>query len=193
MNPFSDINLIDEHIASRYPRTIQIDATRQMTITPMVPSDWSMLGDFLEAIPSRDRKFFRHDLSDAARVERWCSQLDYWHILPILGWCDAHIVADATLQREPGLWTAHIAKIRLLLHPDYRQQGIGTQMVHELIELADELQLHKVVHECAAEQQDLISCLQKIGFQTAARLPNFIRDRDGNFHEMVLMVYSVRN
>jgi RimJ/RimL family protein N-acetyltransferase len=150
-----------------------------------------MLAEFLSAIPDSTRRFFRHELSDAARVERWCSTLDFTHYVPILAWNGDQIVADATLQREPGLWTAHIGKLRLLVHPRFQRRGIGSLMVQEIVEVAQELGLHKLVHECAADQVDLTSLLEKCGYSEVARLPDFVRDHNGALHDMVMMARSL--
>lgn len=191
MNPSREPQVMERRFGERYPREIALADGAKLTLTPMVPSDWQLLEQFLSSIRDPDRRFLRHDMSDPARVERWCSELDYRHILPLLAWIGGSIVADATLHREPGLWTAHLGKLRLLVHPGYRGRGIGARMVAELVDVASELSLHKVVTECAAEQRDLISLLERSGFFEAARLPEFIRDREGRLHDMVMMVYSL--
>jgi GNAT superfamily N-acetyltransferase len=139
-------------------------------------------------VPEAEQRFFRQDTTISERVEQWCSQLDYRHLLPLLAWNGDRIVADATLEQEPGLWTAHVAKIRLLVHPEFRRRGIGGRLLQELIELASESGLHKLVYECAADQTELMGHLVHCDFISAARLPDFIRDRNGKLHDMVLMV-----
>lgn len=175
-------------IAERYPRELQLDDGLRLTLTPMVPSDWQYLESFLHAVPEPERKFFRQDSSIAERVEQWCSALDYRNLLPLLAWSGDRIVGDATLEQEPGLWTAHVAKIRILVHPDFRRQGIGGRLLNELVELARELGLHKLLVECAAEQIELMKHFDQCNFTASARLKDFIRDRSGKFHDMVLMV-----
>jgi GNAT superfamily N-acetyltransferase len=191
MCPFTATSLTDDRLASRYPREISLADATEVTLTPMVPSDWKMLEDFIGDTPAADRKFFRRDISDPDRVMRWCTELDYQHILPLLAWHEGRIVADAALQREPGLWTAHIGRLRVLVHPDYRHLGLATHLVDELTDIARDFGLHKLVHECAAEQTDLISMLAQRGFGVAARLPDFICDRNSQYHEMVLMVLGL--
>jgi len=201
LNIPSDGHQLGESIAGRYPREIEVagrqDGGRQdagstrLTLTPMVPSDWQFLETFLLAVPEVEQRFFRQDTTIAERVEQWCSELDYRHVLPLLAWSGDRIVADATLEQEPGLWTAHVAKIRLLVHPEFRRRGIGDRLLQELIELAHELGLHKLVYECAADQTELMDHLKRSKFISAARLPDFIRDRQGKLHDMALMVRSV--
>jgi len=124
-------------------------------------------------------------------VRQWCLELDYRHVLPLLAWSGDRIVGDATLEQEPGLWTAHVGKVRLLVHPDFRGRGVGGRLLAEMVELARDLGLHKLVYECAAEQSELIDHLTRAKFVATARLPDFIRDRDGKLHDLLLLVRNL--
>lgn len=177
-----------ESIALRYPRDVHLTDGFALTLTPMVPSDCQFLQRFLEAVPQPEQRFFREDASVAERVERWCTELDYRNVIPLLAWHGDQIVGDATLEQEPGLWTAHVAKVRLMVHPDFRRRGLGRRLLDELIELGRELGLHKLVYECAAEQRELTEHLMRSKFIPAARLADFIRDRNGRLHDMVILV-----
>jgi len=180
-----------ECVSARFPREIDIPDGSKLTLAQMVASDWQFLEDLLRTTPAVERQFFRHDVSDAERVQRWCSELDYRHNLPLLAWHGGRIVADATLEQEPGFWTAHVAKVRLLVRPEYRRRGVATRLMGSLIELAGDLGLHRLVYECAAEQTELMAYLMRLDFKPAATLPEFICDRDGKFHDMVFMVHNV--
>jgi RimJ/RimL family protein N-acetyltransferase len=183
---FDDNAEVSERIAARYPRE-----EYGLTIVPMVASDWPMLEQFLADTPAEEQRFFRRGASDRGRVERWCRQLDYRHTLPLLAWQDDRIVADGVLERESGLWTSHVGKLRLLVHAAHRRRGLGQMMLRELIAVAAALNLHKLVYECAAEQQSLIALLKRLRFHEAARLPEFIRDFDGRLHDLVVMVHDL--
>ncbi|MEX0710785.1 MAG: GNAT family N-acetyltransferase [Pirellulales bacterium] len=177
--------------AARYPKELSLAEGSSLTLTPMVASDWPMMEEFLRATPDEERRFFRRDASDPARVERWCSQLDYGHVFPLFAWRGKSIGADVILERDSGLWTSHVAKVRLLVKPAFRGRGLGRQMISEVIELARLFDLHKLCYECAADQHALVAFLSACGFNEAARLEGFIRDRDGAFHDMVIMVYDL--
>jgi len=182
---------LSDSVASRYPKELELADGTRLTLAPMVPADWQFLETLLHAVPETERRFFRQDTSIAERVEQWCSELDYRHVLPLFAWHGDRIVGDATLEQEPGLWTAHVAKIRLLVHPEFRGRGIGRRLSRELVELARGLGLHKLLYECAGEQTELIDHLLRSGFVSAAVLPDFIRDRDGRLHDMVLLVLDL--
>lgn len=180
--------VLDDRFLQNYPDGLVLEDGTELTLAPMVPSDWSMLERFLNEIPEQDRQFLRHDLSDPAIVEQWCRDLNYRHVFPLLAWNGAQIVADATLHQDPGLWTAHVGKIRLMVHPAYRGRGIGTRMAEHLLKLSKEIGLHIAVGECAAEQKEMIGLLDRLGFEETIRLPEFVRDRRGGLHDMLLKI-----
>lgn len=98
------------------------------------------------------------------------------------------MVADGTLNQDPGLWTAHLGKLRVLVHPDFRRQGLGSVITRELVSVATAQGLNKAVVECASEQGDLVRFLGDEGFREAARLEGFVQDRNNENHAMVVMV-----
>jgi GNAT superfamily N-acetyltransferase len=175
-------------VSATYPKEVTLRDNTEVTLTPMVPSDWQLVGEFLSAIPDEDRLFLRHDISDPAIVERWCAELDYKHVFPLLAWVNGRVVADGTLNQDPGLWTAHLGKLRVLVHPEFRRLGLGSVITEELMSIATAQGLNKAVVECAAEQKDLIRFLGEEGFREAARLDGFVKDRKGADHTLVILV-----
>ena len=92
---------IEGAIANRFPRETVLGNGTEISLTRMVPSDWQFLEQFLKATPDEERRFFRREASVPERVERWCRELDYHHILPVLAWDRDRVVADGILQRAP--------------------------------------------------------------------------------------------
>lgn len=181
----------EESVLARYPHTFQLGDDNLYTVTPMVPSDWPMLAEFVRATPDQERRFFRYDMDDQARVEWWCSQLNYHELIPLLVWHEDQIIADGILERDAGIWTSHVGRIRLLVHPDWRQKGVGQALIQELIELGTQLKLHRLVYECASDQPALLALLAKNGFRTAATIKEHLLDGAGILHDMHVMIYDL--
>lgn len=192
MNATKQPAMIDETITAQFPREIVLSDGTKLTVTPMVASDWKLLREFFDAVPTEERQFLRHDVADPEIVEQWCANLDYQQILPLLVWDGGAIVADGSLHQEPGLWTSHIGKVRVLVREDHRGRGIGTAITKQLIGVAREFKLQKVVAECAPEQEDFVAMLRRLGFGEVARLPDFVCDRSNKLHEMLVLVYDLR-
>ena len=175
-------------VGGRYPRKVRLRDGTQLTLAPLVASDGPMLEELLHDIPAGERRFFRREASDAGRVECWCRELDYEHYFPLVAWDGGKIVADAVLEREPGLWTSHVGRFRVMVHPEYRRRGLASRMAREILEVACDLHLHKLVCETAGGQTAEIALAARLGFVEAARLPEFVCDQDGELHELILMI-----
>jgi L-amino acid N-acyltransferase YncA len=78
-----------------------------------------------------------------------------------------------------------------MVHPDYRRRGVATRISREVIDVARDLHLHKLVCETAGEQFSEIALAERLGFVEAARLPEFVCDRDGVLHEMVVLIKNL--
>ena len=191
MRSYSQTLETDDRMAARYPREVNVRGGRTLTVTPMVPSDWQMLEDFLYATPESERRFFRQDVKDPERVRHWCSQLDYRNVLPILAWDGDRIVGDAVLERENSFWTSHVGTVRMLVRHEFRRLGVGRMLMRELIEVAGELGLHKLSYPSAGDQRDLQEFLTTLGFVEEARLQGYICDSSGLLHDMVLMTFDL--
>lgn len=177
-------------VAEQYPRQMSLPDKTVLTIAPVTDADRPSLAEYLESMPEEEQLFLWNDVS--VIVERWCSHFDSAHTLSLLAWdASGQIVADGTLYREPGVWTTHIGKLRVFVRPDFRGRGVATEIVRELLDAARAFGLHRVVADCITGQTEMMSLLQELDFAEACRLPDFVRDRHGGLHEMVLMVHCL--
>lgn len=63
--------------------------------------------------------------------------------------------------------------MNLAVHPDYRRQGIGEQLVLELIQRLQEQGSHILLLEVRASNAPAISLYEKLGFIQVGRRPNY--------------------
>ena len=72
-------------------------------------------------------------------ITNWCANLDYDRVLPILAVVRVNdhekIVADGTLHTERYGWSTHVAEIRMVIDPEYRDKGLGRILLRELYDL----------------------------------------------------------
>jgi putative acetyltransferase len=85
--------------------------------------------------------------------------------------------AVGTLFLMPYRKIAHHAFFFLMVHPDFRRQGIGSSMVRNLIHLAKTRFLLEKLQIEIYEESALISVLEKLGFERFVRQDNFIHVR----------------
>ena len=66
--------------------------------------------------------------------------------------------------------------MNVAIHPDYRKQGIGTQLITTLIRNLDEQGSHSLMLEVRASNIPAISVYQKLGFEEVGRRRNYYRN-----------------
>jgi GNAT superfamily N-acetyltransferase len=114
--------------------------------------------------------------------------LDYERVLPLLVLVDGRVVGDATLHRRRLGWTRHLGKVRLVIDPQYRQKGLGSLLVKELIEIGKGLKLERLVVELTGGQQAALVAFRHLGFERAAVLYRHVKDRAGRPQDLVILI-----
>lgn len=146
------------------------------------------LHQFFLRIPAEDRYYFKEDVTSRQVVHRWAAELDYDRVLPLLAWAGEWVVADATLHRSRAGARRHVGEIRILVDPEYRNQGLGTTMLRELATIANENGLERLIFEAVAEKEEAaIKAAQYVGFVEVAVLPSHAKDPDGRPRDLVLL------
>jgi L-amino acid N-acyltransferase YncA len=160
----------------------------QMTIRPMVPDDKDALLDFFRSIPQEDRFSLKEDVTDPKIIERWAQTLDYSRVLPLLALLDGKIVGDGALHHRRARARQHIGEARVVVDPAYRNRGVGRGLLHQLIDIAGDKGLKKLMFEVVRDTEEAARhTAQVLGFVPVAVLPAHVRDSGGNTHDLMIM------
>lgn len=174
------------------PKQMTLRTGTSVMIRPMDKEDVGKLHAFFCRVPREDRLFLRDDVSLREVVDSWAEELDYGKILPLIAEVDETIVADATLHRRQFGWTSHVGKVRLVVDPAYRGQGIGTLMLQELIDVAKKAGLEILVAEIMGSQTGALSILKRLGFEKEAVFYNYVKDQTGEEHDLIIMMKNLQ-
>jgi RimJ/RimL family protein N-acetyltransferase len=185
--------MIENVLQERYPRTYRGKTGEEFILRPLQASDEAALLEFFRALPQEDRLLLKDDVTDAAVIRRWCADIDYDLNLPLLALAGGAIVADATLHQQRSGWMSHVAKLRVTVHPAYRQRGLATELLKDLLSLAGDAGLEMVDAEFFAEQTGAMKVFQSMGFARVATLQRHVRDRFNRSHDLVIMTAELRN
>jgi len=80
------------------------------------------------------------------------------------------------------------AGIDIALHPDWHEQGLGTDAVRTLARhLFEGSGHHRVTIDPAADNDRAIRCYEKVGFRRVGVMRKYERGQDGTFHDGLLM------
>lgn len=171
MNTQADTDI--ETLFRRYPTTVTLHDNRTVTLRPLTPEDADRLVELFENVRDEDLRVLHDDVTDAGVVRRWAAEVDYQRVIPIVAHYDDELIADATLHRQSVAPYEGIGEIRLYVKEGYRRRGLGDALLSELMQLARELDLEKVVMEFYVDHSELIAAFERRGFEREAILPTF--------------------
>lgn len=150
------------------------------------PDDGPRLERFFRAVPEGEQRFFKEDVRDTAAV------LAGWLRDPRGRWTlatDGDEIVGVTAALPHTGWSSHVAELRLIVAPSHRRRGLGRELARRALVCALELGCTHVYVEVVAEQEQLVSMFQELGFEPEALLRDFVHDRAGESHDLLLLTH----
>jgi len=175
----------------RFPQEAVMRDGKRVLIRPFNQADVDQLFKFFGRLPPDIRRFAWDNIEDRSLIESWGRNIDYARVFPLVAANGNRIVADATLhQRERGPLRL-VGRVKWLIDPDYRGQGLGTTLVNNFITVAREHGLrHLTCMPIAELEQDAIETLVGLGFERIP-IPGYGTDPDGAQYDMVKLVLKL--
>jgi len=170
-----------------YPKEIELKDGFKCSLRPLESTDEIAFHEFFLAVPTQERMFIKHRVTEPEVIHEWCKSIDLGRNLQLLACLDGQIIGDATLHQQLGGWKRHIGRVSVLVHPKFRGRGLAKTLVSEVIQIAREVGLEKVEAEFIGEQETAIKMFAMLGFSTLARLPHYVKDMQAVAHDDVLM------
>jgi GNAT superfamily N-acetyltransferase len=175
----------------RYPQEALLRDGRRLLIRPFTGHDVDALYDFFHRLPMEVRRFAWEKIDSRALVESWGRELDYDKVFPLLALDGTRVVADATLHRRDGSPLRLVGRIKWLIDPEYRGNGLGTVLVNDFIAIARRNGLRHLTCMLVSDfEADAVETLRGLGFQ-GFTVPEYGTDPDGNQHDMIKMVLKL--
>lgn len=146
---------------------------------------------FMEA-PEEDTRFLKQDVKNPKLIEHWVTNINYQKVLPLIAVNleDNAIVADATLHRGKHS-SKHIGEIRIFVSRPFRNQGLGSLMLDELINLARLENLLLLKAEIIVDHKGVLKAFKSKGFEMKCILDDYFLRKDGMTHDVALLLRPV--
>ena len=170
-----------------YPKDLELKTGFRCTLRPLESTDEMVFHEFFLAVPTEERMFIKHRVTDPTVIHDWCQNIDLGRNLPLLALLDGRILAAATLHQQLGGWKRHIGRVSVMVHPQFRGRGLARALVHEIIDLSRQLGLEKVEAEFIGEQTAAMRMFGLIGFLPLCRLSDYVKDQQGITHDYFLL------
>ena len=174
-----------------YPRTIHLGNGTAMTLRLMSGADVDSLVSFARSLPVDDLLFLRMDITDPRVVQQWAANIETGRSVTVLAEVSAEIVGYGTLHRSEVIWQRHIGEIRLQVAPTYRSQGLGRVLAGEMLAIARELALRKIIAQMTIDQPGARATFERIGFRPEALLHDLVIDRAARTRDLLVMAYDI--
>ena len=171
----------------KFPKKIVLKDNFQCSLRPLTKDDEKKFHEFFLNVPSEERMFIKHRVTEPEVIRDWCQNIDLGRNFPLLAIADGKIVGDATLHQHLGGWKRHIGRVSVLVLPQYRGRGLARAMITEIVQLARSLGLERVEAEFIGEQEAAIKMFAMLGFSNLVRLEDYVKDMQAISHDYVLM------
>lgn len=170
-----------------FPKDLELKDGLKCVLRPLESTDEMAFHEFFLAVPTRERMFIKHRVTDPAVIHDWCQNIDLDRNLPLLAVVDGQIVADATLHQQFGGWRRHIGRVSVLVHPKFRGRGLAKALIAEILEIARQMGLEKVEAEFIGDQTTAMKMFGLLGFLPLCRLSDYVKDMEGVTHDYFLL------
>src|SRR5947208_2546397 len=181
-----------EYILDEYPKTIRVKGALSCDVRPLEPTDETSFHEYFLTLPTQERMFIKHRVTEPEVIRDWCQNIDLGRNLPLLAISEGQILADATLHQQLGGWKRHIGRVSVLVHPKYRGRGLARALVSEMADIARHLGLERVEAEFIGEQEAAIKMFALLGFSNLLRLEDYVKDMQSIKHDYVLMGLNLK-
>jgi RimJ/RimL family protein N-acetyltransferase len=164
----------------------------RVVLRAMVKEDRDNILDFFQRLDEKDTLFLRSDVRDPKVIDHWVNNIDYSKVYPLVAEADGRIVGDATLHMRKLGWKRHLGNVRVVVAKDYQGKGLGTLLINELVELAGELGLEKLIAEIHLQSHGAMAAFKRAGFSVKAVFEDLVKDPTGRSSDLVVMVCDVQ-
>lgn len=179
-----------------YPKEIMAKDGTPILIRPIAREDAVELQAFFSRIPQEERWFIREDMADPEGMQDFIERLDSGRTIALIAVneTNAMIVGCVRILFRISECLRHVAHLQVTLDPTFRNQRLGTWMLIDSIKLAMDLGLEKLLAEFVSgiEEPGIVAA-QKLGFMEETVLRDYLKDRHGNYRDVVIMVKSLHH
>ncbi len=171
-----------------YPKEVILKDGTGVTLRPLKAGDERTLFEMFHRLSEDDLWFLNHDVSDHRLINEWVENLDPERVISIVATLEGRIIANAALMKKSYGAKSHIGKIRISVDPSFRERRLGTWMLLDLINLAMAIGLQMLVMRLVQDRDGyIISGVRRLDFVEEVILKNYVLDRQGTPHNLVIM------
>lgn len=141
--------------------------------------DWLLQPGILRWFPMKDLV----EVEDSAKT--WFSYMRYNAVLSAV--YDGVLCGSGILYVQPFQKLAHQCLFAIIVDEKYRNKGVGTALLKELMALAKERFQIELLHLEVYDGNPAISLYERMGFSRYGVHENFLKEGPGEYRDKILM------
>jgi L-amino acid N-acyltransferase YncA len=174
-----------------FPHEIVLPDGRQLALRLMGATDRERILSFARSLPPDDLLFLRTDITEAATVDEWITDLNRGNSITVLAETGGELAGYATMHLEQARWTRRVGEIRVQVAPAFRGHGLGRRLTQEIFQLGQSRGIKKMAAMMTPDQTGARAAFEKLGFQVEALLQDWVVDRGGRPRDLLIMSYDL--
>ena len=180
------------HVLKDYPKEVILRDGSGVTLRPLREDDEPLLHRMLSRLPDEDRWFLGLGDRVAEYAKKWAQNPDPDRVISIVAVLEGDMIAVAALVRgRPGA-EGHVGRILISVAPAFRERRLGTWMLLDLVNAAMSMGLERLVmYLVEGRDESIMRGVEKLRFVKEAVLEAFIKDSNGAFHDLAIMVKRI--
>lgn len=186
----SDLEAVQSALSS-YPQTVTLHNDQEIELKPARVGNKNAIVKFAKNLDEQDLLFLRVDITEPDVVDNWLNNIKSGATVSILAWSGKEVVGYCTVDRTPARWTRRVGEIRVNIAPALRGLGLGRQLVSKVFDVAQHLGLKKIMANMTPDQPGAQAAFTRLGFRPEALLVDYVEDRSGGVHDLVILSYNV--
>jgi len=115
-----------------YPKVLILNDNTVVLSRPAESKDVNGIYNFFKKIHRSDLLIYQYDVGDIEKIDTWFTASLYKKLFQLVTLKNDEIIAKCTLHQE-GIYWQNSAEIKLIIRPDFRGRGLGTQLFNILL------------------------------------------------------------
>jgi ribosomal protein S18 acetylase RimI-like enzyme len=163
---------------------------RELVLFWLKPEQTPDFRDFISGLCEDDIAHLSLDLKDQEQLTRWLKSMERGELF-LLAARDPEagnrLAGYCALSLGRGTY-CHMAQVETLLHPDYCNLGLGSNLIREAAGFASERELDFLEAQIHVEDRALMDSLKNLGFELKAIIEDYRKDCSGKAYDVIIML-----
>lgn len=175
----------------RFPKQVALNDKRKVELRFARAGDDGAILEFAAGLPENDLLFLRVDITQPEAVANWLRNIGAGLTVSLLAFDGDKLAGYATVDRTPARWTRRVGEIRVNVGADYRSLGLGRQLIAAIFDVAQAIGLKKIMAHMTPDQLGAQAAFKRLGFVPEALLADYVEDRRGRSHDLIIMSHDI--